>query len=94
MGKDSFPTKLIHNQRKNELAEQQLDFEKAKLNESEQLTSNEVAAKISLRMLEIASNNGECLILTENYDAFKWVEAGNTFEDWHFSSCEESHAVF
>ncbi len=42
LGKDLFSTKLIYNQKKSELAEQQLDFEKAKLNESKQLTSNEV----------------------------------------------------
>ena len=42
LGKDPFSTKLIYNQKKSELAEQQLDFEKAKLNESKQLTSNEV----------------------------------------------------
>ena len=34
LGKDLFSTKLIYNQKKSELAEQQLDFEKAKLNES------------------------------------------------------------
>ena len=41
-GKDLFSTKLIYNQKKSELAEKQLDFEKAKLNESKQLTSNKV----------------------------------------------------
>jgi hypothetical protein len=33
--RDPFSTKLTYNQMKNELAEQQLDFEKAKLNERE-----------------------------------------------------------
>ena len=42
LGNDLFSTKLIYNQKKSELAEKQLDFEKAKLNESKQLTSNEV----------------------------------------------------
>ena len=50
LGKDLSLTKLIHNQKKNELVEQQLDFSKVKLNESEQLTSIEVA-KIRFRMV-------------------------------------------
>ena len=41
LGKDEFSTKLVYNQKKSELTEQQLDFEKAKLNECRQLTSNE-----------------------------------------------------
>ena len=94
LGEDPFSTKLIYNQKKSELAEQQLDFEKAKLNESKQLTSNEVSGKIGFRVVGIISNYGECSILIENKDSYEWVEAGNTFEDWHFNSCQDSQAVF
>ena len=94
LGKDPFSTKLIYNQKKNELAEQQLDFEKAKLNEIKQHTSNKISGKIGFRVVGIISNYGECSILIENQDSYEWVEAGNTFEDWHFNSCEDSHAVF
>ena len=94
MGKDPFSTKLIYNQKKSELAEQQLDFEKAKLNESKQLTSNEVSGKIGFRVVEIISNYGKCSILIENQNSYEWVEAGNTFEDWHFNLLEDSQAVF
>ena len=45
-------------------------------------------------MVGIVSNYGECSILIENQDSYEWVEAGNTFENWHFNSCEDSHAVF
>ena len=93
-GKDPFSTKLIYNHKKNELAEQQLDFEKGKLNESKQLTSNKISEKIGFRVVGIISNYGECSILVENQDSYEWVEAGNTFEDWHFNSCEDSRAVF
>jgi hypothetical protein len=93
-GKDPFSTKLIYNHKKNELAEQQLDFEKGKLNESKQLTSNKISEKIGFRVVGIISNYGECSILVENQNSYEWVEAGNTFEDWHFNSCEDSHAVF
>ena len=94
LGKDPFSTKLLYNQKKIELAEQQLDFEKAKFNQSKQLTSIEVLGKISFRVVGIISNYGECSILVENQNSYEWVEAGNTFEDWHFNSCEDSHAVF
>ena len=94
LGKDPFSTKLIYTQKKNELAEQQLDFEKGKLNESKQLTSNKISEKIGFRVVGIISNYGECSILVENQDSYDWVEVGNTFEDWHFNSCEDSHAVF
>ncbi|MEK9666984.1 MAG: hypothetical protein VW701_07505 [Deltaproteobacteria bacterium] len=94
LGKDPFSTKLIYNHKKNELAEQQLDFEKGKLNESKQLTSNKISEKIGFRVVGIISNYGECSILVENQNSYEWVEAGNTFEDWHFNSCEDSHAVF
>ncbi len=94
LGKDPFSTKLIYTQKKNELAEQQLDFEKGKLNESKQLTSNKISGRIGFRVVGIISNYGECSILVENQDSYEWVEAGNTFEDWHFNSCEDSHAVF
>ena len=93
-GKDPFSTKLIYNHKKNELAEQQLDFEKGKLNESKQPTSNKISGKIGFRVVGIISNYGECSILVENQNSYEWVEAGNTFEDWHFNSCEDSHAVF
>ena len=93
-GKDPFSTKLIYNHKKNELAEQQLDFEKGKFNESKQLTSNKISEKIGFRVVGIISNYGECSILVENQNSYEWVEAGNTFEDWHFNSCEDSHAVF
>ena len=63
LGEDPFSTKLIYNQKKSELAEEQLDFEKAKLNESKQLTSNEVLGKIGFRVVGIISNYGECSIL-------------------------------
>ena len=92
--RDPFSSKLTYDLKKNELAEQQLDFEKAKLNEREQLTWNEVLGKISFRVVGIVSNYGECSILIENQDSYEWVEAGNTFENWHFNSCEDSHAVF
>ena len=78
MSKDPFSRGLIYNQIKNELAEAQLDFEKAKLIESKQLTSNEVSRNFSFRLVEIVSNSGECSILFENHDALKWVEVGNT----------------
>ena len=94
LGKDPFSTKLLYNQKKIELAEQQLDFEKAKFNQSKQLTSIEVLGKISFRVVGIISNYGECAILIENQDSYEWVEEGNTFEDWHFNSCEDSNAVF
>jgi len=94
LGKDPFSTKLLYNQKEIELAEQQLDFEKAKFSQSKQLTSNEVLGKISFRVVGIISNYGECSILVENQNSYEWVEAGNTFEDWHFNSCEDSHAVF
>ena len=79
---------------KSELAEHQLDFEKAKLNVSKQLTSNEVSGKIGFRVVGIISNYGACSILIENQDSYEWVEAENTFEDSHFNSCEDSHALF
>ena len=94
LGKDPFSTKLIYTQKKNELAEQQLDFEKGKLNESKQPTSKKYSGKIGFRVVGIISNYGECSILVENQNSYEWVEAGNTFEDWHFNSCEDSHAVF
>ena len=94
LGRDPFSTKLTYNQKKNDLAEQQLNFEKTKLNEREQLTSNEVLGKISFRVVVIVSDYGECSILIENQDSYEWIEAGNTFEDWHFNSCEDSHALF
>ena len=50
--------------------------------------------KIGFRVVGIISNYGECSILVENQDSYEWVEVGNTFEDWHFNSCEDSHAVF
>ena len=54
LGKDPFSTKLIYNQKKNELAEQQLDFEKGKLNESKQPTSNKISGKkLALEWLEL-----------------------------------------
>ena len=93
-GKDPFSTKLIYNHKKNELAEQQLDFEKGKLNESKQPTSKKKSGKIGFRVVGIISNYKECSILIENQDSYDWVELGNTFEDWHFNSCEDSHAVF
>ena len=94
MGRDPFSTKLTYNQKKNDLAEQQLNFEKTKLNEREQLTSNEVLGKISFRVVVIVLDYGECSILIENQDSYEWIEAGNTFEDWHFNSCEDSHVLF
>ena len=45
-------------------------------------------------MVGIISNYGECSILIENQDSYEWVEAGNTFEDWHFNPHEDSQAVF
>ena len=94
LGKDPFSTKLIYTQKKNELAEQQLDFEKGKLNESKQPTSKKNSGKIGFRVVGIISNYGECSILVENQDSYDWVEVGNTFEDWHFNACEGSHAMF
>ena len=93
LDKNPLSTKLIYNQKKSELAEKQLDFEKAKLNESKQLTSNEVLGKIGFKVVGIISNYGVCSILIENQDSYGWVEAGITFEDWHFNSLEDSQAV-
>ena len=93
-GNNPFSTKLTSNQKKVELAEKKLDFDRAKSLGSEQTTSDVAPGNLNFRLVGIVSNNGECSILIQSQDSYEWVESGNSWKDWKFDSCEESLALF
>ena len=93
-GNNPFSTKLTSNQKKVELAEKKLDFDRAKSLGSEQTTSDVAPGNLNFRLVGIVSNNGECSILIQSQNSYEWVESGNSWKDWKFDSCEESLALF
>ena len=79
-----FSTKLTANQKKIELAVKKLDSDTAKPIGNEQTTSDFAPVNLNFRLVGIVSNNGECSILIESQDSYKWVESGSAWKDWQF----------